>query len=180
MVEAKIDTDKKIFFVLILLLLVFGIKRAYAYFSAKSNTSTQTINTASFEVEVANNGILRATNIVPINTVEMKEKATALPFTVKNTGDTDFTATINFNIESISEELKTSDFKWALYEDDNEIAVGSFLNVSSAIKLKDNISISANTYKDYTFYVWIEETGIKQDELQNKSLKGKITVNANQ
>lgn len=180
MVEAKIDTDKKIFFVLILVLLVFGIQRAYAYFSAQSNTATETVTTATFKVEIENNGILRAENISPISTSDMKEKATMMPFTVKNTGDTDFVATINFNIESISEELKIFDFKWALYEDETEISSGTFLNVSNTLKLKDNISITKNQDKSYTFYIWIEDTGIKQDELQNKSLKGKITVTANQ
>ena len=85
MVEAKIDTDKKIFFTLVLVLIIFGIGRGYAYFSAKSETSIETVTTATYDLKVENDAILRAQNIVPISDSDVTTKGAELPFTITNT-----------------------------------------------------------------------------------------------
>ena len=178
MVEAKIDTDKKIFFVVILLLLVFGIYKSYAYFSAKSKTSTETVTTAKLSVDVQNNGIINNDNIVPINSDDIKTKATKLDFTVNNTGTIDFTSKIKLNILEVDEELRSEDLKWALYENDSELSNGNFKDSSESIILKDDIKIETPKNRTFTLYIWIEDTGVPQNELQSGSFKGQIEVNA--
>ena len=180
MVEAKIDTDKKIFFILILALIVFGIGRAYAYFSAQDTTSTETVSTGTLKLEVENDAILRAQNIAPISSNDIFEKATKLHFTINNTGTIDMKAKITLNILSITEELKSQDFKWALYEGENKIFDGTFLNVTDKIEIANNILISKTNSESYNLYIWIEETGEPQDGLQKGTLEAKITVDATQ
>ena len=180
MVEAKIDTDKKIFFIVVLALIVFGIGRTYAYFSAKGTTSTETVSTASLKLEVENDAILRAQNIVPINSSQIFDKATKLHFTVNNTGTIDMKAKVTLNILSITDELKSNDFKWALYSGDTKIENGTFLNVADKIEMTDNISIPKTESRIYDLYIWIEDTGFPQDELQKGTLESKITVDATQ
>lgn len=180
MVEAKIDTDKKIFFVVVLLLLIFGINRAYAYFSAKSTTSTQTVNTASFDLKVENNAIINAENIVPIKNVDVLDKATKLDFTITNTGTTDFVSIIKLDIINMDTELKSESFKWALYEGAEKITDGNFLDVTDSITLSSDIEIKKTISKNYILYIWIEDIGEAQNELQNKNFKGQITVSAKQ
>ena len=178
MVEAKIDTDKKIFFVVVLLLLVFGIYKSYAYFSAKSKTSTETVTTAKLSVDVQNNGIINKDNIIPIDSDDMQTKATKLDFTINNTGTIDFTSKVNLNILEINDELRSNDFKWSLYEDDIEVAKGTFLTDENSITLTDEIDVAKEKNRTFTLYIWIEDTGIPQDILQGRNFTGQIEVNA--
>lgn len=187
MVEAKIDTDKKIFFALILFLIVFGIGRGYAYFSARSETTSETVTTATYDVTIENDAILRANNIVPISSGDITTKATELPFTITNTSTGPIIAEISLTNITMSNGLNDENFKWSLYSDGVKIAEDSFYNVTNKIVNEDNISISEiiltnnvdiNTTKDYKLYIWIEETGNPQNTLQNSTFEGKITVNA--
>lgn len=178
MVEAKIDTDKKIFFVVVLLLLVFGIGKTYAYFSAKSNTSTETVTTATYDLKVDNNAILRAENIVPIASSDITTKATELGFTITNKGTGSMNTKISLTNITMSEGLKVADFKWGLYSDDTKIVDGNFLNTGDSIELANNIVIDKDEVKNYKLYIWIEDTGNPQNTLQSSSFEGKITVDA--
>lgn len=178
MVEAKIDTDKKIFFAVILLLIVFGIARTYAYFSSKSETSTETVKTATLKLDISNNAILRANNIVPINSSDVTTKGTELGFKITNTGTIKLNAKISITNITMSEGLKNADFKWGLYQDDIKLIDGSFLNATDKIELTDDVEIDVDNYKDYKLYIWIEDTGNPQNDLQSSSFEGKITVEA--
>jgi len=180
MVEAKIDTDKKIFFIVVLALIVFGIGRAYAYFSAKASTSEQSVQTGTLKLEVETSEFIREENISPIDSNEIFEKATKLNFTVKNTGTIDMKANVTLNILDITEKLKSYDFKWALYSGENKITNGTFLNVTDKIVLATNLPIATQNSANYDLYIWIEETGVPQDELQKGTLNAKITVDATQ
>lgn len=187
MVEAKIDTDKKIFFALVLFLMVFGIGRAYAYFSAQSNTTTETVTTATYDLEVANDAILRADNIVPIDSSEVTTKGTELPFTITNTSTGPIIAEISLTGITMSVGLDDEYFKWALYSDDTKIVENSFYNATNKVVNTDNVTIDEivltnnveiDTSKDYKLYIWIEDSGAPQNTLQSSTFEGKITVNA--
>ena len=180
MVEAKIDTDKKIFFILIFALVVFGIGRAYAYFSAKAESNEQTVTTGTLKLEVKNDGILRAQNIAPIDSNEIFSEATKLNFSIKNTGNIDLNATILLDVLNITEELKSNDLKWAIYSGETKINNGTFLNVANQIELGKNITILPTNSQNFDLYIWIEETGVPQDELQKGIIDVKVTVNATQ
>jgi len=180
MVEAKIDTDKKIFFIVVLALIVFGIGRAYAYFSAQANTSEQSVQTGTLKLEVETSEFITAENISPIDSSKIFEKATKLNFTVKNTGTIDIKANITLNILNITEKLKSNDFKWALYSGEIKITNGTFLNVTDKIVLATNLPITTQNSENYDLYIWIEETDVPQDELQKGILDAKITVDATQ
>lgn len=178
MVEAKIDTDKKIFFILILALIVFGIGRAYAYFSAQSDTNEQSVTTGTLKLDVQDDGIIRAQNIFPIDNNDIFDKATKLNFTIKNTGTIDLNAKVKLNILSITDALKSNDFKWTLYNGQTKINDGTFLNAENNIEIVNNISISTNNSENYDLYIWIEETNIPQDALQKGTLNARIVVEA--
>lgn len=187
MVEAKIDTDKKIFFALILVLIVFGINRAYAYFSANSDADTQTVTTATYSLTVENDAILRADNIVPISSNDVTTKATELPFTITNTSDGDIITEISLTNITMSKGLDDNNFKWSLYSDGVLVEEDTFNNATNKVLNTDNITIdeivlTSNVEivndKSYKLYIWIEESGSPQDSLQESVFEGKITVNA--
>lgn len=178
MVEAKIDTDKKIFFIVVLALVVFGIGRAYAYFSSQDTTSTQTVNTGTLKVDIDNDSILNAENISPIDSSQIFEKATKLHFTINNTGNIDLKAKVTLNILNITEDLKSFDFKWALYSSETKINEGTFLDVTDKIEIANNLPIANSNKENYDLYVWIGETDLPQDKLQQGTLKAQIVVDA--
>ena len=187
MVEAKIDTDKKIFFTLVLVLIVFGIGRAYAYFSAQSETTTETVKTATYSLEIENDAILRAENIVPISSSDIETKGTELPFTITNTSDGPIIAEISLSNITMSTGLDSEYFKWALYSDGVKQVEDSFNNATNKTISEETITISEitlasnieiDTTKSYKLYIWIEESGEPQDSLQTSDFTAKVTVNA--
>lgn len=189
MVEAKIDTDKKIFFVVALFLIVFGIGRAYAYFSGRSETSTQTVNTATYDLETSNNAILRSQNIVPISSSEVTTKATEMGFKVTNNSTGSIIGEISITNITMSKSMDDEYFKWALYSDGEKIKDGSFYNLENKVEIDDNytidklvildnISMNKDDINEYKLYVWIEDSGNPQNELQNSSFEGRITFDA--
>jgi len=187
MVEAKIDTDKKIFFALVLFLIVFGIGRAYAYFSANSETTTETVTTATYDLTVENGAILRAKDIVPIKASDVTTKATELPFTINNTSDGAIIADVSLSGITMSKGLDDIYFKWVLYSEGEKLAEDSFYNATNKVLNGDNITIDKlvltnnveiETTKEYKLYIWIEDNENPQNDLQGSTFEGKITVNA--
>lgn len=183
MVEAKIDPEKKVLFLLVFLALVGGIYGTYAYFSAQGQSSTQTVTTGTMELTFTDNSeIINAINIAPIVESDVLTKATKKSFSVKNTGSIDSTMTISLSSIDITENLKSPDFRWALYEEGVKIAEDSFdkLGINTSFELKTNIEIASNVTKSYDLYIWINETGMPQDELQEGNLTGTITATSEQ
>lgn len=178
MVEARIDTDKKVLFVVLLIALIGGIFGTYSYFSAKSNTEEQNISTATLSMEFDDSSpFLNAENISPINNEDILTKAAKKSFTVTNTGDIDLTAKIELSDIDMDEELKNSNFKWALYNGDIKLNEGNFEGLSSnTLELVNNISIAQNNPINYTLYIWIQNIDEPQNELQNKKISAIISV----
>ena len=82
------------------------------------------------------------------------------------------------NIE-ITEALKSPDFKWALYEDNNSIATGTFETINNnQINLLNNLNLDENVTKTYDLYIWISYKEEPQNTLQGGNLTTTITVSA--
>ena len=180
MVEAKIDTDKKMLFVLLIVLIIGGIFGTYAYFSSESNTETQNVNTGTLSLEFDDSTpIINDKNIVPIQDEEIFTKATKKTFTIKNTSTSAINAKIDMNNIEITEALKSPDFKWALYEGNNSIATGTFETINNnQINLLNNLNLDENTTKTYDLYIWISYKEEPQNTLQGGNLTTTITVSA--
>lgn len=181
MVEAKIDPEKKVLFLLIFVALVAGIYGTYAYFSAQSTSDEQSVTTGTMKLSFDDSTpIVNAENIIPIGESTILTKATKKSFSITNTGDYDATVTILLTPTEITENLKSLDFKWALYENGTKIAENTFLNsvVNTPIILKNNITLTVGATKSYELYIWINETGSPQDELQNGKLSATINATA--
>ena len=173
--------NKKITLSIIGILMLIGIIGGitYAYFSAQASTETQTIKTGTMRITFTHGDILRAEDIWPIKESDISSKATELPFTITNVGTLPVTARISLENIVISSELKSADFKWSLYENDSEIASGNFLSTGTTLDLVKNISIPAtdpDTSRSYVLRVWIQETGLNQNTMQDKKLEAKVVV----
>ena len=97
----------------------------------------------------------------------------------ENLNDYEVAASISLvNIE-IDSALKTSDFRYELYFDDGSspVASGTFadLGTDTSIVLTDMTILDTGTHT-YELRVWLQETGISQNNLMNKSFSAKIKV----
>lgn len=183
MVEAKIDPEKKLLFLSFFLILISTIYGTYAYFSAISNSDTQTVTTGTMELVFTDNSeIINAKNIAPIVENDIFTKATKKSFSIENTGDIDGTMTISLTYINITENLKSKDFKWTLYENGIKIAEDSFdkLGTNNSFNMITDLNINSNEIKSYDLYIWINETGVPQDELQGGKLSATITASMEQ
>jgi len=183
MVEAKIDPEKKLLFLLMFLILVGSIYGTYAYFSSKSQGEEQTIVTGKIDLSfVDNNPILNEQNIVPILESDVLTRATKKSFSIKNIGNINATMKISLTSIQITEELKSSEFKWTLYENNVKVAEDSFdkLGANTSLDLKSDILIDVNETKKYDLYIWIQETNTPQNELQNGKLTSIISATLTQ
>lgn len=178
MVEAKVDTDKKIFFIILLVSLIGGILGTYSYFSSKSEAENQTINTGTLSLEFDDSTpIVNAENLSPIDKDMIDEKAAKKIFKIKNTGNVASVATLQLTDITIAEELKSPYFIWTLYSGDSQISEGDFSKLSDGtIELANSIDIVNEN--EYTLYIWIKNINGEQDDLQGKELSAKISVNA--
>ena len=177
-VEAKVDTDKKIFFIILLVSLIGGILGTYSYFSSKSEAENQTINTGTLSLEFDDSTpIVNAKNLSPIDKDMIDGKAAKKIFKIKNTGNVASVATLQLTDITIAEELKSPYFIWTLYSGDSQISEGDFSKLSDGtIELANSIDIVNEN--EYTLYIWIKNINGQQDDLQGKELSAKISVNA--
>ena len=177
--------NNKIILAVIGIIMILGIIGGvtYAYFSAQANTETQTITTAKLDIGFTNGDIIRAIDIEPIDDVDIKTKATELPFSVTNTGNKHTNITIKLTDIVIAEELKDIDFRWGLYnaDTDNGLAFGIFKNIGNSKEMtiyKDTIIEAADPdiTKNYILRIWIHDNGALQNELQEKTFSAKVQV----
>lgn len=80
---------------------------------------------------------------------------------------------------SIAPELKIADFRYELYGDGSSkpIAAGDFsaIGTNTSIDLTDMMILDVGTHT-YELRVWLQDTGVSQNSLMNKSFSAKIKV----
>lgn len=188
---------KKLIFVLaiaftIILGLLFG--STYAYYVSTNGTNIN-ITTGDFDSGVAvifNQSEYINTNVgIPILESEVETKASKNVFTlipdVNILNGYEVAVTVNLvNIE-IADELKSTDFKYRL--DCTVNATTTTVGSGTGLTIGDNTSISLGTLSTNdifaltnsttcTLYVWLNESGVSQNDLMNKSFSGLIKVNS--
>lgn len=80
---------------------------------------------------------------------------------------------------SIASELKIPEFRYELYSDDSStpIASGNFseIGTNTTIDLTNMMILDVGTHT-YELRVWLQDTGVSQNSLMNKSFSAKIKV----
>lgn len=179
------EKKKKIVLTVIgILVLVVGIVGlTYAYFIARGQSEEIIVTSNSLKIGFAQGNLIRATDIEPIEDVEIKTSATELPFSVTNTGDKHLNLTIKLIDINISEEFKDIDFRWGLYNADTDMGLsfGTFKDIGTEKEItiyKDTIIDAADPdiTNNYKLRIWIHENGADQVDLQDKTFSGKVEV----
>ena len=174
-----IHSKKFIIVLIILLLLLVVVTATYAWFtwSSTDNTSvTMSIGKASDVVFKTGNDI-STNNLSPVFNYTDGEK-TSFSIINRDTTGASLTYTINLNITSISEELKSNNLKYKLLQGSNVINEGDFstiTNNSIITMYSDNLTTGTI---NFTFYLYIDGNEENDLSMMNKSITGTITVSA--
>lgn len=162
---------------IILLSLLVVTAGTYAWFtwSSTENTSvTMSIGKASDVVFKTGNDI-STNNLSPVFNYTDGEK-TSFSIINRDTTGTSLKYTINLNITTILDELKSNSLKYKLLQGSNVVNEGNFSTVTnnSTITMYSN-KLSVGT-TNFTFYLYIDGNEENDLDMMNKSITGTITV----
>ena len=191
--EKLIDKKSVTLYVLVALFLVsisFGV--SYAYFTASvtgNDTAKQTKVTAgtlgvSFDVtdKITNN------NIMLIKDADRATKAESLTFSVANNGNLAGQYLIYLTDLSISNNLKSADFKWELIKNGTTTYSGNFTTATNGVLFPltsvteagsltpANQQIAVGSTDNYVLRVWLSETQEDQTSLLGGTFSGKVKM----
>lgn len=167
-------------------ILIFASGLTYAYFDfvidSEEQSSLKVIG-ADFEVVFTGSNALSASGLMPINDINKETDAQQYNFTyANNSSRVSVCYSFTMKINSISEGLKTTDFKWELYNRTTEEveAVGNFANIANnEIPILDNATLTAGTTYSYVLRIWLSNSLTQnQANTQNTSFYGSITTKA--
>ena len=169
---------------IVITMFLLSLSTSYAWYTYSGGATDFDSITSEVDLNViyAQSQIITTTTSLPIKDEEREKYADINIFTVSSPQELynhQVILTISLiNIE-IDEELKSSDFKYELLQNNEIIASGTGKDFTETTKiLKEQIQI--NPVLNYTFglRIWLSETGVSQNELMNKSFKAQIQVDS--
>ena len=166
---------------LFIALVIAGVTYAWFTWSSTDNTNiTMQVGEYTTVTYVGGNQI-NVNNLAPVFNYTDGESTT---FTLTNS-NTDTSKTFKYNvyldITSISNELKSTSFKYVLLDGSNNIVdQGNFSTASngSTLTITENQSLP-NGNSSYTFIIYIDGNNENNSNMMNKSLSGSLRVTVN-
>lgn len=187
----KDNLKKKTITILLGVLVIFIIVgAAIAYFTSQSSTEDQTVTTGRLKIDYVSGQDISATFVFPT----LEDEAQIHKFTINNTGTLVADYKISFtDIAFVKDGANTvsDNLKWALYKSDssynisgNAVATGTFGSSSSytagttSLDMINNQSLGVGASQSYVLKIWLNESGVLQNEDQNLEFNAKVTVEA--
>lgn len=165
---------------------IFGASYAwYAYSNAETTLFGSTIKEAPTVIFAQTDSIISSIN-TPIYDFDRYDFSNINSFNV-TFGDNlkDYESAISIELYDInmSPELKISNYKYELLENEKVISSGDFSNIGNdtSIVLMPNKIVSIEKYPTtyvYDLFIWLSEDGSDQNHLMNKTFGAKIRVNS--
>lgn len=165
---------------------MFGVSFAwYQYSNAESNVKGSTIKEKPTIIFSQTEYINSSINM-PIEDMDRYRYANKNSFNIiYNEKLKKYEIAIDISLVDInmSEELKNSNYKYELVEDNKTIASGDFSSIgnSSALTLLPTTMVIPQNYPEtheYTLYIWLSDNKTNQNNLMNKKFSAKINVNS--
>ena len=165
---------------------IFGASYAwYAYSNAETTLFGSTIKEAPTVIFAQTDSIISSIN-TPIYDFDRYDFSNINSFNV-TFGDNlkDYESAISIELYDInmSPELKISNYKYELLENEEVVASGDFSNIgnNTSIILMPNKIVSIEKYPTtyvYDLFIWLSEDGSDQNHLMNKTFGAKVRVNS--
>lgn len=172
--------------VFVFMLSIFGVSYAwYAYSNAETTLFGSTIKETP-TVIFAQTDAINSDVIAPIYDFDRYSFSNITSFNVtfgENLSNYETAISIELYDINISSELKISNYKYELLENENVIASGDFSNIGNdtSIVLVPNKIVTIDNFPTtyvYDLFIWLSDDGSDQNYLMNKSFSARVRVNS--
>ena len=198
----SIEKYTVIVIIFVLSIVVFGVSVSYSFFSinVEGDNNVTPSQTAHFEVTSTINDApaINAAELALIDSANYQTEAQKVEFSVTNSSTSDAKAkyTIELVEMSLTKNLASKYFKWALVVDGSTVETGDFADSSIApegtsdttvvsnlskalISEEDAITLDIGATDDLVFYIWLEnDDSVDQIYLTNGDFSGKLSMKA--
>ena len=162
---------------------LIGVGMSYAYWRFTAIQDKTNVGASKcFSIELANQANeINLTNAYPITDAEGR-KLTPYTFTLKNTCS--MSAKYNLNMEMLSGTTLNSGYVAVLVNNKDIRLLSSYdaattvIDGSTESRTLDTGVLQANSSKNYSISLWIDEDVTLSDDAQNKVFKSKVVVDA--
>jgi len=175
--------------ILSLVLIVIVAAFSYAFFFTTASGTSKTVTFGSIVIDYVDGDTINFNNSLPLSessenyesaeiiNQNIYEYAPKKEFSVKNTGTLTSYLKIELTSINISDSLKSSDFRWALYNGTTRIGEGNFEKIEdNKITLSQGLTVGSNATQNFTVLFWIRDNGKNQNSMLNSTFNSKITV----
>ena len=170
---------------IVAIIMSLTFKFSYAYFNAVvsgNDTAYQTvINSGDLELSFLDTQYINTSNLSIIDANEVATQAEKSTFKVKNTGSATATYRIDLGV-TISDNLKSNDFKWELLLDGNTNNSGTFngVNSGSSITLtSSDLTLAPTAEHSFELRLWLQNDDSRnQIGLTEGTFTGVVSVTA--
>lgn len=162
---------------------LFGVSYAYYSLTNASTSFETTVSGDDVAVVYAQSEYVNITTGIPITEDQVPTKAGISKFSaLAGANLTGYQVAIEVALVDISLDpaLQTTDFKIQLLQDNSVVktVTGADIANNSSIILKDMSTINVGTTYNFEIRVWIQETGVSQNELMGKSFTGRVEISS--
>ena len=165
-----------------LFIITIGITGTYAWLTWSSpNTTEMTITIGNIADVIFDNGQdIYTTNLSPVFYPEAGEKSNFSIVKRSTAASANITYTVNLDITSIAEELKSASFKYKLINNTSstEVVSGDFSGTSNGSTLTLYTGILTDTRADYTFLIYIDSNIENNTNMMGKEFSATLNITA--
>ena len=166
----------------LIILLIIGFSLAFFTMSEEQRLRIRGNIQNTFEINLVTpqGAYINASNIEPILSGNINTQALRTNFSVE-TGNNHHNVNYDLSMKDIeiTNNLRTTEFKWRLLRDNTIVTTGTFASVeNNQLIILSNESIAPNTTHQYEFLMWIESQGQPQNHLLNGTFRGRFSIEA--
>ena len=160
-------------------LVLFGV--SYAYFTAMATSDEQKVQSGVLSLTYDSGQDIFLENAFPGE----ESEAGIHQFAIENTGTLDATYYMyldNITLKKGEANAQSENLKWKLYKanesyvEQEEIANGNFSDGNNTIEMNTDIAIEPSEKQYYILKIWLQETGVLQNEDQGLIFSGQVVA----
>lgn len=165
-------------------IIIFGSGLTYAYFDFMLNSQdASSLKVTGTDFDLFFDGTpIAVSSMYPVFDEYADTEANSFDFEIENNSrKLSACYDLLLNVDSISAELVSGDFKWKLLDSlNNTLSSGDFSEAVVGVDflLKDDITIGAHSTDNLKLKIWLSSTESNQNNTQNKSMSATIKLNA--
>lgn len=175
---------KDLFYIVVLILtliaVIIGITFATYYFLHRQKEGSSSVYTGTLLIEYKSGNTIKGNYLIPREepNYEDTENVYVNNFSVTNNGTLD--SILRVNLDLGENDFTENILMYKLFNSEQNLLIKGRITSNGAITIIDNIELPSMKSEDFRLLIWLNETGVEQNEDMKKSLTGAIAVEANQ